>query len=87
MTGRSPKPQPPRPQSRLWKAPNGTTYNVVLTGAPLHMAGRGTRAIVTFVDLEDTHHQIVRRAPEGLVLDQMTDDELVAMLLGSSGRG
>jgi hypothetical protein len=60
---------------------------VVLTAAPLHMAGRGIRVMVTFVDVEDTHHQIVRRAPEGLVLEHMTDDELAELLLGSSRGG
>jgi hypothetical protein len=51
------------------------------------MAGRGTRIIVTFIDLEDKHHQIVRRAPEGLVLEHMTDDELIDLLDGVSGGG
>ena len=86
MTPRAPKPHQPKPQSRVWKAPNGTTYNVLLTAAPLNMAGRGIRSIVTFVDIEDTHHQIVRRAPEGIVLEHMSDDELVELLLGKSGR-
>jgi hypothetical protein len=38
---------------------------------------------VTFVDLDDALHQIVRRAPEGLVLADLTDDELVDLFLGS----
>ena len=73
--------QPTSRQNRIWTAPDGIRYNVVVEEAPRHRVRQGdARPVMTFVELGTAGRQKSRLVQEGFPLDGATDLVLLTLL-------